>query len=376
MPVYLKPNPSYHKRQMSAAGRSGKPFLERRARPAERLTVGLINNMGDGALQATERQFASLLNQASAGISIDLALYSLPGVTRGEAGMRHVGNFYSSAEDLWNTRLDGLIVTGREPLTPDLRDEAYWESFTHTLEWARENTYASVWSCLAAHAAVLHMDDIRRVRSQHKHFGVFECERLSDHPLIDGTSLSFKVPHSRWNGLPEEVLTARGYDVLTRAENAGVDTFIKEDKSLFVFFNGHPEYASNTLMLEYKRDVTRFLRNESDTYPLLPQGYFDADTAAALIALKERVKADASEERIAELAAILETIRVESTWHATAVHMYQNWLYYISERKKQSEGNSASMVSRDREIQAKDVAMPSLVVTALADSRQVLTSEI
>jgi len=351
MPVFLKPNPSYHKRQSSTAERSGKPFLERRARPSERLTIGLINNMGDGALQATERQFASLLNHASAGVSIDLALYSLPGVTRGEVGARHVNKFYSSAEDLWNTRLDGLIVTGREPLTPDLRDEAYWGSFTRTLEWARENTYASVWSCLAAHAAVLHMDNIPRIRSKHKHFGVVESEKLSNHPLLNGTPASFNIPHSRWNGLSEEALAASGYDVLTRAENVGVDTFIKEEKSLLVFFNGHPEYASNTLLLEYKRDVIRFLKKESETYPLLPLKYFDYETTAALRALEERAKAAPSEKWVAELTAILEAIRIESTWHATATHVYQNWLHSIIARKKQAESGSPSAESRDRESQ-------------------------
>ncbi len=366
MPVYLKPNPSYHKRRADRARRAGKPFIERRANPAERLTIGLINNMGDGALQATERQFASLLNQASAGISIDLALYSLPGVVRGEAGTRHVDDFYSSAADLWSSHLDGLIVTGREPLTADLRDEAYWDSFTRTLEWAREHTYASVWSCLAAHAAVLHMDGIPRVRSKHKHFGVFECEQLSGHPLILGTSASFKAPHSRWNGLSEEDLTSHGYNVLTHAENIGVDTFVREDKSLFVFFNGHPEYASNTLLLEYKRDVTRFLKNESQTYPLLPENYFDTAIADALKALEQRAIANPSEERVAELAAILETIRMESSWHATAVHMYQNWLGHISERKKQAASNTAAIESHAEAQVEDDASIPSLAAAAVA----------
>jgi homoserine O-succinyltransferase len=375
MPVFLKPNPSYHKRQAAAERRSVEALLERRARPSERLTIGLINNMGDGALQATERQFASLLNHASTGLSIDLALYSLPGVTRGEVGALHVNKFYSSAEDLWNTRLDGLIVTGREPLTPDLRDEAYWESFTRTLDWAHENTYASVWSCLAAHAAVLHMDNIPRIRSKHKHFGVVECEKISNHALMDGSPFSFKIPHSRWNGLSEDALRASGYDVLTRAENVGVDTFVKEEKSLFVFFNGHPEYASNTLLLEYKRDVIRFLKGETDTYPLLPLNYFDASTVAALTALKERALAAPSEKWVADLTAILEPIRIESTWHATAARFYQNWLHWISAQKKQSESSFSPAESRERELH-RDLPISSLAATAGADSRQALPSDL
>ena len=62
---------------------------------------------------------------------------------------------------------------------------------TRILEWARENTHSTVWSCLAAHAAVLHMDGIGRHRSADKHFGVFECVRVSEHPLLAGAPLRF-----------------------------------------------------------------------------------------------------------------------------------------------------------------------------------------
>ena len=31
---------------------------------------------------------------------------------------------------MWDQHLDGLIVTGREPLAANLMDEPYWETFT------------------------------------------------------------------------------------------------------------------------------------------------------------------------------------------------------------------------------------------------------
>jgi len=54
------------------------------AKSSKSLNIGLINNMPDGALEATERQFLSLLNSASDGMSIRLSLYSLPDVPRNE----------------------------------------------------------------------------------------------------------------------------------------------------------------------------------------------------------------------------------------------------------------------------------------------------
>jgi homoserine O-succinyltransferase len=290
--------------------------------------------MSDGALDATERQFISLLNSASDDISIRLSLYSLTGVPRNELGARHIQNFYSSVENLWGTHLDGLIVTGREPLTPNLSDEPYWESFTRVLEWARDNTHSTVWSCLAAHAAILHMDGIGRIKSKDKHCGIFECEQLSDHPLTIGAPSSFALPHSRWNGVPENLLTSCGYSVLTRAADAGVDTFVKHLQSLFVFFQGHPEYESNTLLLEYRRDVGRYLRRETDTYPLLPRNYFDHDTMNALTALREEAIFRPREELLTEVSAALGKIKIESTWQATATCIYRNWLEYICAQKE------------------------------------------
>jgi homoserine O-succinyltransferase len=310
------------------------PCAEFQDRSSKCINIGLINNMGDGALQATERHFLSLLDSASDGISIRLTRYSLPGILRSESAARYVQDFYSSTESLLNTRLDGLIVTGREPSTPSLSEEPYWESLVRVLEWAPENTHSSVWSCLAAHAAILHMDGIGRVKSSLKHCGIFECARVSDHLLTARTPARFALPHSRWNGVPEETLTSRGYNVLTRSTDAGVDTFVKTQKSLFVFLQGHPEYESNTLLLEYRRDVGRYFRGETDTYPSMPRSYFDHGTVNALTALQEEALSHPREELLAQVTTVLEEARIENTWHATAAGIYRNWLDYICAQKR------------------------------------------
>src|SRR5271168_2412158 len=130
----------------------------RRDQSHDCVTIGLVNNMPDEAVEATERQFASLLDSASQGMQVRLSFYMLPGVPR-----KSPDNFsktYSNIEDLWNGHLDGLIVTGREPLAPNLMDEPYWDSFSRLVDWAEENAHSTVWSCLAAHAAILQMDGI------------------------------------------------------------------------------------------------------------------------------------------------------------------------------------------------------------------------
>jgi len=300
---------------------------------AKRIDIGLINNMPDAALEATERQFLTLLEAAADGIVVRLTLYALPDIPRTESGRRRVSSLYASIDGLWDSKLDGLIVAGTEPKAPNLRDEPYWDSLTRVLEWAERNTRSTVWSCLAAHAALLHIDGIVRRPLSDKRFGIFEYARVSDHPLTAGVPSRLQMPHSRWNDIPEDALTSRGYRVLTRSDTAGVDAFVRQRKSLFVFFQGHPEYEANTLLLEYRRDIGRFLRRERETYPTMPRGYFDEETVDALTAVQERALADRREELLADFPTALVAGRVTNTWRSAGAHLYRNWLLHMCAQK-------------------------------------------
>jgi homoserine O-succinyltransferase len=128
-------------------------------------------------------------------------------------------------------------------------------------------------------------------------------------------------------------LAARGYRVLSRAQDAGVDTFVQQHGSLFVFFQGHPEYESNTPLLEYRRDVGRFVRGEMVSYPTMPRGYFDADSLARLTALQQDSAAGLQKELLPGVLEILERVDLPHTWRSTAIRLYKNWLEYIGARK-------------------------------------------
>ena len=305
------------------------------------IDIGLINNMPDAALDATERQFRALLGAAAKDIVVRLTLYTLPEVPRNEFGRQQVSS-YSNIDELWDRRHDGLIVTGAEPRAADLKDEPFWGSLTRVLEWAERHTHSTILSCLAAHAGILHIDGIVRRPLGDKRFGVFECVRVSDHPLMAAAPSHLQMPHSRWNEIPEEALLACGYRVLTRSEDAGVDAFVKQRKSLFVFFQGHPEYDATTLLLEYRRDIGRFLRGERDTYPPMPQGYLDEETVHALTTLRERALSDRREELLAEFPIAMAAGKVRNNWRSTAQGLYRNWLLYICAAKKQSGARDRS----------------------------------
>jgi homoserine O-succinyltransferase len=327
------------------------------------ITIGLVNNMPDAALEPTERQFLSLLDAASGSMNIRLLLFTLPNIPHNGTAATRVESCYSTIEDLWDANLDGLIVTGREPLTPNLADEPYWDAFTKVLEWAQENTYSTVWSCLAAHAAVLHSDGIQRVKRLSKYSGIFDCAQAEEHALIAGMPSRFKLPHSRWNGIPEDALASHGYSVLTHSADGGADTFVKKHNSLFVFFQGHPEYEADTLLLEYRRDVGRYLRGESETYPLLPNGYFDQETAITLGALEKEAKLRPRPELFPEVTRVLSEIKIENSWGSEATRIYRNWVDYIS-AQKQRELDSKTILAVD-----EICSEPALAIGAAAGPR-------
>ena len=299
------------------------------------INIGLVNNMPDLALISTERQLFALLNAAAGSLPIRLRFYTLPMIPRTDWGRQYINRFYSNSDDLWDSDLDGLIVTGAEPQAPNLAEEPYWASLGQVTDWAKENTVSAVWSCLAVHGAVLHLDGIDRRQLGDKCIGVFDQARIMDHPLMQGTPSQLSIPHSRWNEVREEALVLNGYSVLTKSAEAGVDIFVKQQKdSLFVYFQGHPEYDALSLLGEYRRDVGRFLRREIDFYPTMPKGYFDDQAIESLITFQSRALSDRRNELFASFPVDLVAVNLKATWHSAATRIYQNWISYMSARRK------------------------------------------
>jgi homoserine O-succinyltransferase len=299
------------------------------------IEIGLVNSMPDAALEATERQFIDLVQSAAGDLPVRLRFFSLPEVPRGERGRRHVAASYGDVDEARNSRLDALIVTGTEPRAAALPDEPYWPALAELIDWAERNTISTVWSCLAAHAAVLHLDGIKRHALAEKCFGVFTCATAAAHPLTMGLAPDIPVPHSRWNALREDELAAHGYEVLTRSPQAGVDAFIRPGGSLFVFFQGHPEYDAASLPAEYRRDFARFVRRESDICPLPPHGCFDAVTMDELMRLRARAIYDRHEDVLAEFAVAAAGRGPGDVWRPAAVRIYRNWLALVAAHKAQ-----------------------------------------
>ncbi|MBR0784892.1 homoserine O-succinyltransferase MetA [Bradyrhizobium iriomotense] len=309
----------------------------------ECLDIGLINNMSDAALMSTERQLFDLLDAAAGRLCVRLHFYTMEATPRSEWGRDYVRRYYRGIGDLLSRSLDGVIVTGAEPRAPSLTEEPYWTTFTEIADWATENTVSSVYSCLAVHGAVLHLDGVARHKLPAKCFGVFAQTKTRHHPLMQDVPRTFRIPHARWNEVQEEDLSDCGYSVLTWSAEAGVDCFVKQQKkSLFVHFQGHPEYETQSLLGEYRRDMGRFLRGENEVCPTIPKGYLNEGAEKMLIAFRQKALSDRTPELFADFPADQLAMDLSNVWRLPAQRIYRNWLRYIvSQRRSHSVRDAA-----------------------------------
>jgi len=300
------------------------------------IVVGLVNNMPDAALESTEAQFSSLLQAASGDSAVRLRFSSFPELPRGAQARARIAASYWPIEALLAEAPDALIVTGTEPIAPRLSEEPYWPRLASLLDWADRHAVASIWSCLAAHAAVEHFDGIARRRLAEKRCGVYRHSLLAGHAMLAGVADPLPMPHSRWNELPIEALRAAGYSVLSFSPETGADAFVRHERSLMLFFQGHPEYEGTTLLKEYRRDVGRYLNGQQAHYPTMPHGYFSPEAVAALEGFREQAVARRAPELLGQFPFAAAAAALANSWRPAAVAIYRNWLDFIAAARTRS----------------------------------------
>lgn len=311
------------------------------------IELGLVNNMPDGALERTERQFFHLLGAAARDLLVRISFFTLTGLPREAAGRAHLSRHsYRRTSDIALAGLDALIVTGTEPHAPDLRREPYWSELAGLFDWIAADGPSTMFSCLAAHAAVYRYDGVERQPLQEKRFGVFEHFVAGHDVLTENLAPSFHVAHSRWNEIGEAALAASGYRILTRSPDAGVDMFVRRGRTDLLFCQGHPEYDPATPVREYHRDIRRFLDGERGDYPAMPRNYFSQGETRLLEAFREKAAEARDPGILSEFPQIRR--RPDTRWQPPAAPALQAWLRQIVERK------------RGRRSRARQVVPPSL----------------
>ncbi len=293
------------------------------------LHIGLLNMMPDAALAATERQFFRLIGESNPIAQFYVHPFSLDALPRSEAAQNHIDQYYESFEQIKAQGLDALIITGANVIGPELSNQPFWQPLIEVVDWAHENVTSTLCSCLATHAVLEFRYKQKRQPMSVKKWGVF-THRVTEprHPLVTDINTRFDVPHSRWNRVCLEQFEAAGLKVLAVGEGDDcVHLATSEDGFRTVFFQGHPEYDTISLLKEYKREVQLYLEGQREGYPPFPEHYLGVQEAAILreyhLRLSEARRAGGD---LPEFPEALLVSGLDNTWHDTAGEVVANWL--------------------------------------------------
>jgi len=292
------------------------------------LHIGVLNMMPDAALAATERQFYRLVGESNPIAQFYMHPFTLSELPRGEQAQAHIERYYDSFEQIRAEGLDALIITGANVTHPDLSQEAFREPLRAVLDWAQENVTSVLCSCLATHAALQFRHGQKRRALPAKCWGVFPHRVIrKTHPLVNNVNTQFDVPHSRFNNISSAQFREAGLHVLVESAEAGVHLAVSADGFRVVYFQGHPEYDTVSLLKEYKREVQRFAAGERSDYPPYPEHHFRPREQAILGEYRLRLDtARAAGDPAPEFPEQLVAGRIDNTWHDSAEGIVGNWI--------------------------------------------------
>lgn len=304
------------------------PLNKAKQQDIRELHVGLLNMMPDASLKATERQFMRLVGDCNQIVQFYVHLFTIPSIKRSEETQHWIDEHYEDFDSIKQHGLDALIISGANPVTSSLEQESFWPMLTEVIDWASENVTSTLCACLATHAVVQYLYNIRRKPLKDKMWGVF-VHRLSNesHPLTRHMNTRFDVPHSRFNQITRTQLDEKGVVTLAESEQAGVHLAVSPDGFRLVFFQGHPEYDYLSLLKEYKREIDSWYHGQRDDYPPFPLNYFSSEVKLRLTLYAEQIKHSRQNEgERPEWPEKWLLERLDNTWRDTALSIFNNWL--------------------------------------------------
>ncbi len=245
---------------------------------------------------ATETQLMRKLSNTPLQIQVDLLRTKSHEATHVSAG--HLETFYRTFEDIENEHYDGLIITGAPVELMEFEEVDYWEELCRIMDWSSTHVHSTLHICWGAQAGLYYHYGIQKYRLPKKASGVFEHRLLKPKsPLVRGFDDRFYAVHSRNTDVRiEDVEAVDDLEIVAVSDEVGLYIVKSVDSRRFFVF-GHPEYDTDTLKLEYERDVKRGIN------PEIPTNYFPDDdpTRAPL-----------------------------NVWRSQAQLFYTNWLnYYV-----------------------------------------------
>lgn len=245
---------------------------------------------------ATETQILRKLSNTPLQVEVDL----LQTVTHQSKNVppAHLESFYVGLDDIRDKRYDGMIITGAPVEKMAFEDVDYWPELCEIMDWAKTNVFSTFYICWGAQAGIYYHYGVPKYLLKEKMTGIFEHNILKpSSPLVRGLDDVVHAPHSRNTEVhAADIASCPDLELIAVSDEAGVFIAKSTDSRHFFVF-GHPEYDTDTLAGEYRRDVAKGIEAP------MPKHYFPND--------------DPTKEPI-------------SNWRAAAQLIYTNWLnYYV-----------------------------------------------
>ncbi len=287
------------------------------------LHIGLLNMMPDAALEATECQFFRLIGHSNEIAQFYVHPFSLSSIKRGKKAAEHLKEYYKNFDEIKAQGLDALIISGAKP-PQDLKRAPFYQQLKEVVDWSYENATSTLCSCLATHAVMEFKYGQKRQPAGKKHWGVFAHEVIEkEHPLVTGVNTRFDIPHSRFNEISESQFIEAGVKVLAKSK-IGTHLAVSPDLFRIVFFQGHPEYDTISLLKEYKREVSLYCQDKEAAYPPMPKNYLSLQNQAILN--EYQTKLMSGDMSIQDFPEGLVASTLDNTWHDSANAIINNWI--------------------------------------------------
>lgn len=216
------------------------------------LKIAILNIMPTKIV--TETQLLRLLGNTPLQVEVDFLRTSTH--TSKNTSEEHINSFYKSFSDVKNSKYDGMIITGAPVELLEFEEVDYWDELKEIMEWTKTNVTSTFHICWAALAGLYYHYSVPKISMDKKLSGVFQhTVSRKKSMLVRGFDDVFYAPHSRYSTVDiSEVKKVSELQIISTSKEAGIYIVASKDKKQ-IFVTGHSEYDSDTLKLEYERDI-------------------------------------------------------------------------------------------------------------------------
>ncbi|MFS0776386.1 homoserine O-succinyltransferase [Neobacillus sp. 3P2-tot-E-2] len=171
---------------------------------------------------------------------------------------QHLEQFYTTFSEVKNQKYDGMIITGAPVELMEFEQVKYWEELTEIMDWTKTNVTSTLHICWGAQAALFYHYGIDKFELSRKCSGIYEHQIFEQNDLLlRGFDDHFYAPHSRYTDVSiGEIHENPELTLLAASREAGALLIASRDRK-HVMITGHLEYESDSLALEYNRDISR-----------------------------------------------------------------------------------------------------------------------